>query len=259
MLRLEHKLRRAIEAEQFVLHYQPKISSTSGRVVGVEALIRWNDPDIGLVPPADFVPMLEETGLILKAGQWALREALATHREWSQSGLQSPRIAVNVSAVQLRQADFVETVRAAIAASGVTAQALELEITETIIMDDVARNIRALQELQDAGVTIAIDDFGTGYASLRYLAKLPVDALKIDRSFIMTMASEHDSMTIVSTIVSLAHSLSLTVVAEGVETEEQAKFLRLMRCDEMQGYLFSRPLTKSACATFLRTLAPRKS
>ena len=249
-LQLETKLRQALDREEFVLHYQPKVSLPRGTISGLEALIRWNDPESGLVPPAKFIPLLEETGMILEAGRWAMRKAVADYREWHRRGLQPPRIAVNVSPIQLRQKDFVEVVYDVIAKAG-GSHGLDLEITESLIMEDIDGNIEKLRAVRSMGVGIAIDDFGTGYSSLGYLAKLPVNALKIDRSFIITMTGTSDSMTIVSTIISLAHALNLKVVAEGVEAEEQRNFLRLLKCDEMQGYLFSRPVPASEMEVLL--------
>ncbi|MET0657297.1 MAG: bifunctional diguanylate cyclase/phosphodiesterase, partial [Steroidobacteraceae bacterium] len=250
-LALEVELRRAIEQGQFELHYQPKVFTHGGRVAGLEALLRWNHPRCGLLSPDKFIAPLEETGLILQVGQWAIEQALRDHQRWTNEGLVPPRVAVNVSTLQLSQPGFVDVVRSAIRASGAAPDALELEMTESLIIENIEANARALQEISDLGVFIAIDDFGTGYSSLRYLAKLPVDHLKIDRSFIATMVSDPDSMTIVSTVISLAHALDLEVVAEGVETEEQARLLKLMRCDEMQGFLFSKPLPRDACGKFL--------
>lgn len=242
MLRLENNLRRAIDKEEFTLHYQPKLDLAQGHISGLEALIRWNDPEAGLVPPVKFIPLLEETGMILEVGAWAIQQALHDYREWYIRGLQPPRIAVNVSSVQLRQKDFVEVVSKAIKDSKAMPHGLDLEITESLLMQDIGGNIKKLKSLRDMGINIAIDDFGTGYSSLGYLARLPVNLLKIDRSFIITMAKDGDSMAIVSTIISLAHSLGMKVIAEGVETEEQSRFLKLLKCDEMQGYLFSKPL-----------------
>jgi diguanylate cyclase (GGDEF)-like protein len=257
ILLLENKMRRALDQQQFVLHYQPKIELASGVIRGLEALIRWNDPETGLVPPMQFIPLLEETGMILEAGRWAILEALKQYQEWSKQGLKPPRIAVNVSPIQLRQKGFVDVVRDAIRACGTGPPGLDLEITESLIMDDIEGNIEKLRAIRDLGVSIAIDDFGTGYSSLGYLAKLPVNALKIDRSFIITMAKDPDSMNIVSTIISLAHTLKLKVVAEGVDSEEQSKLLTLMKCDEIQGYLFSKPLPAAQVkAKFL--CAPQK-
>jgi len=241
-LTLENKLRRALERGELVLHYQPKIEFTKRRISGLEALMRWNDPDTGLlVPPLKFIPILEETGLILEAGRWALEQAVADSRRWKGNGLKVPRIAVNVSPIQLRQKDFVATVERALGGAGhVEGEAiLELEITESLIMQDIETNIQKLRAARDLGVEVVVDDFGTGYSSLAYIARLPISSLKIDRAFIVNMTGNPDDLSIVSTIISLGHSLSLKVVAEGVETEEQANLLRLLKCDEFQGYLFS--------------------
>jgi len=238
---LENKLRRAFENDEFVLHYQPKVDLETRSIVGVEALIRWQSPELGLVPPLKFIPLMEETGMILDVGAWGLKQASLDHRKWVNLGLKAPRVAVNVSAIQLRQRDFVGAVEQAII-EGVAPTGIDLEITESLIMHDIEGNIRKLKEVRALGVSIAIDDFGTGYSSLGYLAKLPVQTLKIDRSFIITMLNDPDTMTLVQTMISLAHSLRLKVVAEGVDEEEQAKMLRLLRCDQIQGYLFSRPV-----------------
>ncbi len=240
-LLLENKLRQALEREEFVLHYQPKVNVETREVVGIEALIRWQNLEKGLVPPLQFIPLLEETGLILQVGAWALRRAALDHRGWVERKLKAPRVAVNVSAIQLRQRDFVSLVEQAIV-EGIAPTAIDLEITESLVMEDIKGNIEKLKAVRDLGVNIAIDDFGTGYSSLGYLARLPAQALKIDRSFISAIGEDANAMTLVSTIISLAHSLHLKVIAEGVETEEQARFLRLLRCDQMQGYLFSKPL-----------------
>jgi EAL domain-containing protein (putative c-di-GMP-specific phosphodiesterase class I) len=253
LLSLENKLRQAVEDEQFVLHYQPKINLATRQISGFEALIRWNDPVSGLVPPDKFIPLLEETGLILEVGAWAIRKALADYHALYIRGLQPRRIAVNVSAIQLRQPDFVDVVSQTIRHSRSTPHGLDLEITESLIMYDIEENITKLKAIHDMGVNIAIDDFGTGYSSLAYLGRLPVDMLKIDRSFITAMTEETESMAIVSTIISLAHSLNLKVIAEGVETEEQTRFLKLLKCDEMQGYLFSRPLPLEQLSSLLET------
>lgn len=239
-LSLETQLRRAVEREEFVLHYQPRINVQTRNIEGVEALIRWNSEG-KLVPPGHFIPMLEETGLILEVGAWALQEAVSQHGKWLEQGIAAPRIAVNVSAVQLRQRDFVSRVKRAVA-QGAMPPCIDLEITESMVMDDVRGNIGKLNALRELGLNVAIDDFGTGYSSLAYLAKLPVNSLKIDRSFIIAMLGDVNTMTLVSTIISLARSLRLKVVAEGVDAEEQANVLRLLACDEMQGFLFSRPL-----------------
>jgi diguanylate cyclase (GGDEF)-like protein/PAS domain S-box-containing protein len=250
-LALESKLRRALERDEFVLHYQPKVEAATRRIVGLEALIRWQSPELGLVPPGRFIPLLEETGLILEVGAWALRRAVRDHRAWVDAGLAPPKIAVNVSAIQLRQRNFVNVVEEALS-GGSADPAIELEITESLVMEDIQASIEKLSAVRRLGIGIAIDDFGTGYSSLAYLARLPVEILKIDRSFIATMAKDPMTMTLVQTIISLAHSLRLKVVAEGVETDEQANMLRLLRCDQMQGYLFARPLPRDDIAPLLK-------
>ena len=239
-LSLENKLRRAVERDEFVLYYQPKVDLHFRKITGVEALMRWKSPDLGLVPPMQFIPLLEETGLIVEVGRWALRQAVRDQRRWAEEGLNVPRVAVNVSSMQLRNRDFLEDVRQAVQrADG--PPLIDLEITESHLMEDIAANIATLKKLRALGVGIAIDDFGTGYSSLAYLTKLPVTVLKIDRIFIASMLKDDDAMTLVQTILSLATSLKLCSVAEGVETEQQADMLALLGCDEMQGYLISTP------------------
>src|SRR5262249_33455662 len=229
-LSLENQLRRAIENREFVLHYQPKVDTQTRRLVGVEALIRWMSPDRGMMPPMDFIPMLEETGMILEVGEWALGQAVRDHGYWREQGVPAPRVAVNVSSIQLRRPGFVQMVEKAIA-QGAQPHGIDLEITESILMEEITATIEKLRALRALGASVAIDDFGTGYSSLGYLAKLPVQSLKIDRSFIITMLKEPDVMALVSTIISLARSLRLTACAEGVDSEDQANFLRLARCD----------------------------
>jgi len=250
-LALENKLRQALENDEFVLHYQPKIDLETRAIVGVEALIRWQSPELGLVPPMKFIPLLEETGLILQVGSWALKRAALDHRAWVEAQLKAPRVAVNVSPIQLRQRDFVRIVEQAIM-EGVAPAGIDLEITESLIMEDIHANIERLLLVRKLGVAVAIDDFGTGYSSLAYLARLPVETLKIDRSFVITMLEDPNTATLVQTMITLAHSFRLKVVAEGVESEEQAKMLRLLRCDQMQGYLFSKPLPNDALVALLR-------
>lgn len=253
-LRLENKLRQALERNEFVLHYQPKVDLGARRIVGMEALIRWQSPELGLVPPMRFIPLMEETGLILEVGAWALRKAASDHREWLRRGLPAPRIAVNVSAIQLRQREFVEAVMDALD-GGAMPPAIDLELTESLLMKDVEGNIAKLRAIRARGVRIAIDDFGTGHSSLAYLARLPLDAVKIDRSFIVTMLGDPAAMTLVQSIVSLAHSLGLTAVAEGVDSEEQASVLGSLQCDEMQGYLVSKPLPWDEAGALLHAQA----
>jgi diguanylate cyclase (GGDEF)-like protein/PAS domain S-box-containing protein len=239
---LESQLRAAIDNEEFVLYYQPKVNLVSGKLTGAEALIRWNDPRRGLVPPAQFIPMLEETGLIFEVGRWALHKAVKEYLRWRAAGLPAVRIAVNVSPLQVRNTGFVAEIKEAVAIDPHAGAGLELEITETTIMKDLEYTIAILQEIRELGVVIALDDFGTGFSSLKYLAKLPLDTLKIDRSFVVDMVSGPRGLALVSTIISLGRALNLKLVAEGVETEEQSRLLRLLLCDEMQGYLRGRPV-----------------
>jgi diguanylate cyclase len=251
-LMLANRLRRALENEEFILHYQPKVGGASRRVTGVEALLRWNDPETGsIVMPSRIIPLLEETGLILQVGAWAVRRALADAAGWRAAGVVPPRIAVNVSTVQLQQQGFVGEIADALQGCPEEAKGLDLEITESMMMNDLEMNIERLATMREMGLNISIDDFGTGYSSLGYLARLPVNSLKIDQSFVMTMTTRPESMNIVSTIISLAHSLDLKVIAEGVETEEQAKFLALLKCDELQGFLISRPIPPDDLHRFL--------
>jgi len=251
-LTLENNLRKALELGQLVLHYQPKVDLKSNRIGGLEALMRWNDPEAGLVPPWKFIPLLEETGMIIEAGAWALAQAMADYRELQKNNLSPPRIAVNVSQVQLQRNDFVSTIERVVSGSGGVSGGLEIEITESLIMQDIEANIQKLRAIREMGVEVAIDDFGTGYSSLSYIAKLPINSLKIDRAFIINMASNADDLSIVSAIISLAHSLDLRVIAEGVETNEQANLLRLLKCDEIQGFLFSPAVPIAQIEEFLR-------
>jgi diguanylate cyclase (GGDEF)-like protein/PAS domain S-box-containing protein len=249
-LALEHKLGLALTNEEFVLYYQPKVDLQTRRLTGVEALIRWQSPDLGLVAPGRFISILEQSGLIVGVGEWALRQACRDRFRWRALGASAPRVAVNVSTVQLKRQDFVASITKILAPLGDDA-GIDFEVTESVIIGDVGDNIEKLKSIRDLGVGIAIDDFGTGYSSLSYLAKMPVEILKIDRSFTITMLDDPSAMSLVSTMISLAHSLKLAVVAEGVELEEQAKILRLLRCDQMQGYLISKPLTFDDMTAYL--------
>ncbi|MDE2308891.1 MAG: EAL domain-containing protein [Xanthomonadaceae bacterium] len=251
-LLLENKLRRALEQGQLVLHYQPKVDLGSGRISGLEALMRWDDPEVGMVFPLQFIPLLEETGMILEAGQWALEQAVADSLAWQAKGLPAPRVAVNVSPIQLQQDDFVGMLERVVKGDRDVAGRLELEITESLVMRDIVANIRKLRAIREMGVTVAIDDFGTGYSSLSYIARLPAGTLKIDQAFIADMTRNPDGPGIVSTIISLAHSLNMQVVAEGVETVEQARLLRSLKCDAIQGFLFSPAVPASQIEEFLR-------
>ena len=241
-LSLESELRRALEHEQFVLHYQPKIELESDRVVGLEALVRWNSPDSGLVSPADFIPVAEETGLIVPLGEWVLNQACAQTRAWCDRGFDGLRISVNLSAAQFRQNNLVGMVADALLLHRLEPDTLELELTESLLMNDVDAQTRLLRELRDIGVHLSIDDFGTGYSSLSYLKRFPINTLKIDRSFIGDMDVDEDNAAIVKGAIRLAQSLRLDVVAEGVENQRQLDLLRTYRCDQVQGYFFSRPL-----------------
>lgn len=252
-LSLESRLKRAVtEQNQFVLHYQPKVSVADGRVVGVEALVRWMSPDRGLVPPVEFIPLAEETGLIGAIGEWVFATACEQAAAWARKGLPPVRVAVNLSARQLYSPGFLDTVRRILVESGVQAGAMEMEITESVMMQDVEQVAAVLGELQTLGVHVAVDDFGTGYSSLAYLKRLPLDSLKVDRSFIRDVPGDPDDESITRAVVALAHSLRLKVVAEGVETEAQLGFLRELGCDEIQGFLFSRPVPAADFEDMLR-------
>ncbi|HEY8099086.1 MAG TPA: EAL domain-containing protein, partial [Methylobacter sp.] len=271
-LLLEDQLRRAIIEKQFVLYYQPKVATDNGHLVGFEALIRWISPERGFVPPFEFISILEETGMILEVGKWVTQQAATDYREWRKLGLNPPPIAVNVSAIQLRHPDFVKTIREASGFKGSgdietkgkksakpdsiesieEAAAIHLEITESVLMENIDYIIPSLQALKDEGFQISIDDFGTGYSSFNYLTKIPLNTIKIDRSFITGLNTHPGQKTIVSTIILLAHALKLKVIAEGVETIEQHEELRLMGCDELQGYLHGKPMPKSDVEVLLR-------
>ena len=250
-LALENRLRLALEDGRLTLHYQPKFDMRTREVAGLEALIRYDDSELGSVPPSRFVALMEETGLILAAGRWALGRAVRDMRHWQALGLRVPRTAVNVSALQLRQGDFVDSVLDAISAFGKN-PILDLEITESVLVDDIEDSTRKLQILRRAGVEVSVDDFGTGYSSLNYLARLPVDTLKIDRSFVVRMRDAGYPRNIVAMIVSLAHTLGLKVIAEGVEEDEQMQMLRELGCDQIQGFLISRPLPANEIEPLLK-------
>jgi diguanylate cyclase (GGDEF)-like protein len=241
-LSLETRLREALERDEFVLYYQPKVSLSTGLLTGAEALIRWNDPEMGLTPPNEFIPILEETGLIYEVGRWAFGRAIEDYARWRAVGLFVGRIAVNVSPIQLRDPDFIAELERIVGTDLRVAAGLELEITEGVMMEDIERNIASLRAIRAMGMTVAIDDFGTGFSSLSYLVRFPADSLKIDRTFVSGMTQSPEGLALVSTIINLAHGLKLKVAAEGVETEEQSRLLRLLGCDEMQGFFFSAPI-----------------
>jgi diguanylate cyclase len=247
---LENQMRRALENEEFFLQYQPKVDMGQRRLVGVEALLRWQNPQLGLISPGTFIPIMEENGLIVEVGTWVMRQACLDRSRWLERHLKAPRIAVNVSAMQLRQDDFVRTVGMILKLAGGEV-GMDFEVTESLLIENVDENIEKLAAVRELGVQIALDDFGTGYSSLSYLARLPVSTLKIDRSFIIAMLDDPSATALVSTIISLARTLRLETVAEGVESEEQAKILRLLQCDQMQGYLISRPLSFDDMTAFL--------
>jgi diguanylate cyclase (GGDEF)-like protein/PAS domain S-box-containing protein len=252
---LHNQMRRALENDEFILHYQPKVDMAQRRLVGVEALMRWQSPQLGLIPPSKFIPIMEENGLIVEAGAWALRRACLDRSRWLDQGFKAPRIAVNVSAMQLRHEDFVPMLVEILKCAGRKA-GIDIEVTESVLMEDVAENIEKLSAVRRLGVQIALDDFGTGYSSLSYLARLPVETVKIDRSFVIAMLEDPSATALVSTIISLAHTLKLQTIAEGVEVEEQAESLSLLRCDQMQGYLISKPLSFDYMSEFLRRDRP---
>ena len=245
-------LRRAVDANQFVLHYQPKVDMRTGYIVGLEALIRWNQPEQGLILPASFIPLLEESGLILEVGTWVLHQAMTDYRDWIEKGLNVPSIAVNVSPHQLLHPDFIAELEDALSPQSERRAPLDIEITEGVLLEKTEEVIDKLHWIRSMGVQVAIDDFGTGYSSLRYLAHLPIDTLKIDRSFVTAMTEDADDMAIVSSIIALAHGLDLNVVAEGVDTEEQRKLLRLLRCDQMQGFLCGAAVAKDELEEILK-------
>jgi diguanylate cyclase (GGDEF)-like protein/PAS domain S-box-containing protein len=245
---LEGNLRRALRREEFLLHYQPKVCLRTGRVIGAEALVRWRHPELGLILPDRFIGVAEDAGMIVPLGQWVVRAVCAQLGAWSAAGRTPLPIAINVSGAQVRDKAFVEDLRHACAASDVPPGLIELELTESVLMHDVPATADLLRALKQMGLRLSIDDFGTGYSSLSYLKRFPIDALKIDRSFVRDISSDPDDAAIVSAIISMAKSLKQEVVAEGVETQAQLDFLRLRQCDQMQGFLFSRPVTAQALA-----------
>jgi diguanylate cyclase len=248
---LQHDLALATAAGQLEVYYQPTVRLTDGRTTGFEALVRWHHPERGTVPPAEFIPLAEETGVITEIGRWVLRQALGQAAEWSAATGTPLRMAVNLSPRQLMDDDVTDHVVAALAESGFPAAQLTLEVTEGVLVQDVDRVVAQLEALRALGVAIAIDDFGTGFSGLSYLRRLPADILKIDRSFVSDLAAGSSSATLISTIVELARTLGLAVVAEGVETEGQRALLADLRCGSAQGYLFARPEPAAGAAAHL--------
>ena len=255
-LGLEHGLRKALAQDQLVLHYQPIIEVATGRIHGMEALLRWRHPDLGLVPPDDFIELAEATGLITPMGPWILEEACGRTRAWQRGTRYYFSVAVNLSARQFLERDLVSQVERALSTTGLEARYLELEITESVAMQSAENTLRTLTELKALGVRISIDDFGTGYSSLAYLKRFPIDTLKIDQSFVSDIVTDRNDSAITAAVIAMAHGLGLRVVAEGVEREEQLDFLRRQRCDHYQGYLFSRPLAADEFLALLRDGAP---
>lgn len=241
-LELEAKLRQGLVKNEFKLFYQPKVSVKTGKTTGMEALIRWFNDEKGLVSPADFIPIAEETGMINPIGTWVLTEACSQTKAWHDLGFKNLEIAVNLSAVQFRNKGLFKTIQRSLAGSGLAPRFFNLEITESLVMNDVDGAIETMNKIADLGVTFSMDDFGTGYSSLAYLKRFPVSTLKVDQSFVREIPTSKDDMAIAQTIISMAKSLNMTTVAEGVETGEQLKFMQDNHCDEIQGYLFSPPV-----------------
>lgn len=241
-LSLENNLRRAIEREEFEVFYQQKMDVSTKNVVGMEALVRWRHPELGFIPPSEFIPLAEDTGLIVPLGEWILQNACDKNKSWHDEGFDL-QVSVNLSARQFEQQNLAETIMRITDKTGLNPTCLNLEVTESSVMKNAESSVKTLKKLKESGIGISIDDFGTGYSSLSYLKRLPIDVLKIDRSFVKDVTTNPDDASLVMAIVTLAHNLRLKVVAEGVETEEQLKFLHLLRCDEYQGYLFGKPVS----------------
>jgi diguanylate cyclase (GGDEF)-like protein len=249
---LENQLRHALEREELYLNYQPKIDLHDGRVAGLEVLVRWQHPEHGAISPAEFIPIAEDSGLVVPIGEWVLRTAVAQRRAWSEAGVPDVPVAVNLSGKQFLGTDVVALVGDVLSASGLPPRLLELELTESISMDDPGRTADLMRQLRELGTTLSIDDFGTGYSSLGYLKRLPVDKLKVDRSFVLDVHQSAESLAMVKAIIAMAHTLHLEVIAEGVENDAQVAALRSAGCDQIQGEYYSRPLAADACAEYLR-------
>jgi diguanylate cyclase (GGDEF)-like protein len=249
---LGSRLHRAVEQKEFILHYQPRLDIKTGRMLGMEALVRWQNPDIGMVLPAEFIPFAEDIGLIVPIGELVLHEACTQNKAWQDAGLLPMQVAVNVSARQFHQGDILNTVRKALDETGLVPSCLELELTESTLMKDAESTVGILNELKSMGVGLSIDDFGTGYSSLSYLKRFPIDAVKIDQSFVRDITASPDDAAIAGAVIAMAHSMKLNVVAEGVETLEQLEFLRAIGCDEVQGYFVSQPVAASQFEVLLR-------
>jgi diguanylate cyclase (GGDEF)-like protein len=251
-LSLESSLRQALDREEFRVYYQPRVEISSGKLLSFEALVRWQHPELGLVSPGQFIPLAEETGLIVPMGEWVLRTACAQNRAWQDEGLDPVRVSVNLSSLQFQQANLFDTVVRALSETKLDAEWLELELTESLLMENAEAVVATLKRFRDTGIHLSIDDFGTGYSSLSYLKRFPIDALKIDQSFIREVTTNADDAALATSIILMGRSLKLRVVAEGVETESQLSFLRIMQCDEAQGYLYSPPVPAAEAVRFLR-------
>jgi EAL domain-containing protein (putative c-di-GMP-specific phosphodiesterase class I) len=249
-------LRKALDRGEFQLMYQPRMALADGRITGVEALLRWNGSELGDVPPTVFIPLAEESGLILQIGDWVLEQACQTLKRWRAAGLGEISIGVNVSVLQLLRSNLPEHLARVLHETGVPANRIELEVTESMVMQNAEQTTSVLNELRKIGVSLAIDDFGTGYSSLVYLKRLPIDTLKIDKEFIGDLTRDPDDEAITATVITMGHSLGLNVIAEGVETEQQLAYLREQGCDEIQGYWLSPPLDAQRCLTFIRSWQP---
>jgi EAL domain-containing protein (putative c-di-GMP-specific phosphodiesterase class I) len=251
-LQLNTDLRRAVERGEFRLHYQPKVNLATGEMIGMEALLRWQHAERGMVQPLEFIPALEDSGLIVEVGDWVVGEACRQLQEWSRAGLQLAPVAVNLSARQFRRRDIDQVIRRLLAGHGIAPALLELEITESSLMEDPKDAIRQLQALREAGLRISVDDFGTGYSSLAYLTRLPLSTLKIDRVFVNAATTESSSAAIVKMVIDMAQRLNFDVVAEGIETDQHVTFLRQHGCGQGQGYHFGRPMPAEAMVPRMR-------
>jgi diguanylate cyclase (GGDEF)-like protein len=256
-LTLETSLRAALEREEFLVYYQPRIEIASGRIIGMEALLRWRHPQLGLVSPSQFIPLAEETGLIVPIGEYVLQRACRQNREWQRRGLPMVAVSVNLSSVQFQRPELYDQVVRTLGEAGLDPIWLELELTESLLMQNAEAVVATLKRFRDTGIKLSIDDFGTGYSSLSYLKRFPIDALKIDRSFIREVTTNADDAALATSIILMGRSLKLKVVAEGVETASQLSFLRIMQCDEAQGFLYSPPVPADDAARMLREGPPR--
>lgn len=255
-LRLEYKLHKALELEEFILYYQPQINAATGEIIGFECLIRWQDPETELIPPGRFIPIAEESGLIIPITSWVLMNACAQANAWRLKGYKDVRFSVNISMRQFKEKEFAATLADILKKTGLPAGCLEIELTESIIMTDIEHTIKILQDLKKLGIRLSIDDFGTGFSSLSYLKSMPIDVIKIDRSFIRDIPSDEDDIAITTAIINMAHSLEIEVIAEGVETIEQFELLKKLGCDNIQGYLFMKPASAQEAEKFIEKWKP---